>query len=68
VDIKQSLKLGDLIPTGKIRIAESGIDDVQTIMQFKEAGFNGFLMGEKFMKEPDPGTAFKNFVEELEAA
>jgi indole-3-glycerol phosphate synthase len=66
VDIKQSLKLGDLIPAGKIKIAESGIDDVQTIMQFKEAGFNGFLMGEKFMKEPDPGKAFMDFVKESE--
>jgi indole-3-glycerol phosphate synthase len=31
----------------------------------KAHGFNGFLMGEKFMKEEDPGAAFKEFVEEL---
>ncbi len=66
VDIQQSLKLGDLIGTDKVKIAESGIDDVQTIRMFKEAGFKGFLMGEKFMKERDPGLAFKNFVAELQ--
>ncbi len=68
VDIQQSLKLGNLISPGKIKIAESGIDDVQTILRFKEAGFKGFLMGEKFMKAPDPGFAFREFVKELEAA
>ncbi len=68
VDIQQSLKLGDLIPPGKVKIAESGIDDVQTILRFKEAGFKGFLMGEKFMKAPDPGLAFRQFVKELGAA
>jgi indole-3-glycerol phosphate synthase len=31
----------------------------------QQHGFKGFLMGEKFMKEKDPGEAFKNFVEEL---
>jgi indole-3-glycerol phosphate synthase len=65
VDIQQSLKLGGLIGADKVKIAESGIDDVQTIMMFKEAGFKGFLIGEKFMKAPDPGLAFKNFVSEL---
>ncbi len=68
VDIKQSLKLGDRIPAGTVKIAESGIDDVQTILRFKAAGFSGFLMGEKFMKEKDPVSAFKDFVEELAEA
>jgi indole-3-glycerol phosphate synthase len=65
VDIQQSLKLGDRIPPGQIKIAESGIDSVNTIRMFKDAGFNGFLIGEKFMKETDPGQAFKIFVESL---
>jgi indole-3-glycerol phosphate synthase len=66
VDLQQSLKLGGLIGADKVKIAESGIDDVQTIRMFKEAGFKGFLMGEKFMKAPDPGQAFKKFVAELQ--
>ena len=65
VDIQQSLKLGDRIPADKVKIAESGIDSVETIGMFKDAGFKGFLIGEKFMKEPDPALAFKTFVERL---
>lgn len=65
VDINRSIELGKKIPAGKIKISESGIDDVATIRLLRKHGFRGFLMGEKFMKEKDPGEAFKNFVEEL---
>ena len=65
VDIQQSIKLGDRVPADKIKIAESGIDSIKTINMFKDAGFKGFLIGEKFMKEPDPGQAFRIFVESL---
>lgn len=65
VDIDQSLRMAEKIPAGKIKIAESGIDDVETIRKFRDAGFKGFLMGEKFMKAPDPGLAFQQFVQQL---
>ncbi len=65
VDINRSIELAGKIPAGKIRVAESGIDDIETIKKFKEAGFKGFLMGEKFMRSEDPGKAFKQFVEKL---
>ncbi|MEO9210749.1 MAG: indole-3-glycerol phosphate synthase TrpC [Ginsengibacter sp.] len=65
VDLQHSIELGKQIPFGKLKIAESGIGDVKTISMLKAHGFNGFLMGEKFMKEEDPGAAFKEFVEEL---
>ena len=65
VDINRSIELGKKIPADKIKISESGIDDVATIRLLRQHGFRGFLMGEKFMKEKDPGEAFKNFVEEL---
>ena len=65
VDINRSIELGNRIPAGKIKIAESGISDIETINTFKSAGFTGFLMGEKFMKEPYPGVAFEQFVEKL---
>jgi indole-3-glycerol phosphate synthase len=32
---------------------------------FKEHGFKGFLIGENFMKETDPGEAFGKFVQQL---
>lgn len=65
VNIERSLRMAEQIPGGKIKIAESGIDSIETIQLFKQHGFKGFLIGEKFMKEKDPGMAFKKFAEQL---
>jgi indole-3-glycerol phosphate synthase len=65
VDIDRSLRMAEKIPAGKIKIAESGISSVANIRLFKENGFRGFLIGENFMKEADPGQAFAKFVKEL---
>jgi len=67
VDINRSIELSKKIPDNKIKIAESGINDIETIRIFREAGFRGFLIGENFMKQPDPTIAFVNFVEQLNA-
>lgn len=67
VDIQQSIRLSTLLPPGSIKVAESGIHSVETLRDLKSKGFQGFLMGEYFMKAPDPGEAFKNFVTELGA-
>jgi indole-3-glycerol phosphate synthase len=65
VDIDRSLRMAEKIPNNKIKIAESGISSVENIKLFKENGFKGFLIGENFMKEIDPGMAFKEFVNKL---
>ena len=65
VDIERSLRMAERIPADKIKVAESGISDAETIKQLKEAGFKGFLIGETFMKEEDPGKAFEQFVSGL---
>jgi indole-3-glycerol phosphate synthase len=65
VDIERSLIMSEKIPAGKLKIAESGISSADDIRLFKKNGFNGFLIGENFMKEKDPGKAFKDFVEGL---
>jgi indole-3-glycerol phosphate synthase len=65
VDINRSLELGKKIPAEKIKIAESGISNIETISTFKTAGFRGFLIGENFMKTPDPTIAFAGFVQQL---
>jgi indole-3-glycerol phosphate synthase len=62
VDIDASLRMAKLISNDKIKIAESGINDVSMIKTFKDAGFKGFLIGEMFMKEANPAVAFNNFV------
>jgi indole-3-glycerol phosphate synthase len=65
VDIDRSIRLAERLPFNKMRIAESGIRDVETIQLMKAAGFNGFLIGEQFMKAPDPATAFASFADQL---
>jgi indole-3-glycerol phosphate synthase len=65
VDTRQSIALGKLIPAGKIKIAESGINNAETVKRFKAEGFEGFLIGEAFMKEADPGRAFEEFINQL---
>lgn len=65
VDINTSLQLIDKIPHGKPAIAESGISSVESIVTLRNAGFKGFLIGENFMKEEQPGKAFEEFVNNL---
>ena len=67
VDINRSLELGKKIPADKIKIAESGINSIDTICTFKQAGFKGFLIGENFMKAASPTIAFADFVKEFKA-
>jgi indole-3-glycerol phosphate synthase len=67
VDINRSVELSKQIPTDKIKISESGIDSIESINLLKEHGFNGFLIGERFMKEENPGLAFQNFTQELKS-
>jgi indole-3-glycerol phosphate synthase len=67
VQVETSLSLINQIPKDKIAVSESGITDVETIVTLKKAGFNGFLIGENFMKQPDPMIAFADFVKRLKA-
>ncbi len=65
VDLEQSVHLSHHIPKEKIKISESGIHSIKDIQYLKSFGFNGFLIGENFMKQPDPGLAFMQFVAQL---
>ncbi len=65
VDIQTSFKLAEEIPAEFMKISESAISDVNTIRQLKKAGFNGFLIGENFMKTSNPGAAMQAFAREL---
>ena len=46
-------------------MSESGISHPDTVKELREVGFRGFLIGERFMREADPGAALKQFIEEL---
>lgn len=62
VDLDHSIRLKDSLPKGILSIAESGISSKENFLFLKEKGFDGFLMGEYFMKHPSPGLAFNEFV------
>lgn len=62
VDIDQSIRMAEKIGNDFIKIAESGISNIQTLKLFKANGFNGFLIGENFMKTENPGLACKQFI------
>ena len=51
--------------SGMVFISESGLSDAGTVRSLREAGFRGFLMGENFMKNPDPGAAQADFIRSL---
>ncbi|CAN5279357.1 indole-3-glycerol phosphate synthase TrpC [soil metagenome] len=65
VSVENSFKLAEHIPAEFLKVSESAISNTDTIKQLKKAGFNGFLIGENFMKKTDPGAAMREFVKGL---
>lgn len=65
VDIQTSFDLVNKIPDEFLKISESAISNPQTIRELKTAGFDGFLIGENFMKTDNPGAAIKEFVGQI---
>ena len=65
VDIKTSKSLIKYIPNDFIKISESGLSSHVELEELKEFGFDGFLMGESFMKQKDPGLELLNFINKL---
>ena len=64
-DVQNSFRLAEKLPADAVKVSESGISEPSTVRQLRQAGFNGFLMGERFMKEDDPGKALADFIKEL---
>ena len=65
VSIDNSLQLSEKIPSQFLKISESGIHSSQVVKKLISNGFDGFLMGEHFMKTDNPGVALKNFISEI---
>ena len=64
-DVQNSFRLAALLPKEAVKVSESGISNPETVKSLRLAGFRGFLIGENFMKEPDPGLALSNFIAQL---
>lgn len=65
VDTNKSIEMAKKIPNDFVKVAESGISNIETILNFRANGFKGFLMGERFMQSSRPELACKNFITEL---
>lgn len=65
VDLEHSIRVSHLLPDNLPRISESGIRGVEDMRHLRNAGFDGFLIGECFMKEDAPGEACKRLCQEL---
>lgn len=64
-DVQISFDLVDKIPNDFVKISESGISQPQTVIDLQQAGYQGFLMGENFMKTNNPGKALEDFIKQL---
>ena len=64
-DVEISKSIVKNLPEDAVKISESGISKPETVATLKKLGFNGFLMGENFMKEQNPGIALKSFIDNV---
>ena len=62
VDLQHSVNLKNQLPKDVLSVAESGIYNIEDFNYLKDKGFDGFLMGEYFMKDQNPGKKFYEFV------
>lgn len=65
VNIENSLQLANAIPDDFLKISESGLEKPADLLRLKESGYNGFLIGETFMKEKDPGMTCADLISSL---
>lgn len=68
VSIDTSLRLISQLPADKPAVSESGISNVESIITLRQAGYKGFLIGEHFMRQPEPTIAFAQFTDALAKA
>ena len=55
LSLATSLRLIDRIPRDCVAVSESGISTGLDVARMKKAGFSAVLVGEQFMRAPDPG-------------
>ena len=64
-DVENSFRLAEKLPKEMLTVSESGISNPETVKQLRAAGFRGFLIGENFMRTPEPGKALDEFIARL---
>jgi len=66
VSVENSLNTLPYLPTELVKISESGIHSPGVAAMLKREGYNGFLIGERFMREADPVQACREFINRLQ--
>lgn len=65
VSLNTSRSLSKLIPNNFVKVSESGISSIDAIQDLKRYGYQGFLIGENFMKTDYPGESALTFIKKL---
>jgi len=65
VDRQLSMELIRQMPPRVVPVSESGIGHPSEVDQLYRAGYKLFLMGERFMSQPDPAVACGEFIKAL---
>ena len=63
VSLDTTLELRDRIPAGRLLVTESGILGREDVRRMRAAGVHAFLVGEAFMRAPEPGVALQGLFE-----
>ena len=66
VNLQTSKHLASKIPSEFIKVSESGISTIDSIKELQRFGFQGFLIGENFMKTDNPGVSAQQFIKQLQ--
>lgn len=67
LSIEISKSLAPLMPKDVVKVSESGIESPATIVELREYGYEGFLMGQNFMQHSRPEEACKEFIDTLKS-
>lgn len=64
-NINQSIEMAAIIPDSLLKVSESGIKDAESLIKLRSYGYQGFLIGENFMRTASPARACKEFISDI---
>ncbi|HET9013116.1 MAG TPA: indole-3-glycerol phosphate synthase TrpC [Gemmatimonadaceae bacterium] len=62
VDVGASDRLAAKLPAGVVGVSESGLQTRDDLERLAAAGYRAFLIGERFMTDPDPARAIADLI------
>ncbi len=68
VSIETAFRVAPLIASAQVRVAESGLRSGSDLASLSAAGYQAFLIGERFMTEAEPGAGLARVIADARAA